>query len=190
MPLAGAGGSQQPLPPVVLPVAKDVFDRLGAAALLLLAAPWLLLIAAALWLVSDGPVLARDRRVGQWGRYFDLLSFSTPTGGVGAVLRRYNLDDLPRLVNVLTGDMSFVGPRPYAPDDWQGADDRLFLLSVKPGLSRPWPTAPRSPERLPLELDRYLRNWSLPIDLRILRHWVHAAHRSPGSAPSGDPAGR
>ena len=124
---------------------KHALDRLGAAALLLVLTPVLLLFAAAIRLSSPGPVLFRQRRVGRDGAVFDILKFRTMAaprdgsggqeeesappvgvapGGVegvdrrtrlGAWLRRTSIDELPQLVNVLRGDMSIVGPRPERP---------------------------------------------------------------------------
>lgn len=91
---------------------KAAVDRTGAAVLLVLALPWLGLIALAIWAEDAGPVLRRERRLGRWGREFSLLRFRTTTSGgrqdgqvtrVGAVLRRYAVEGLPQLINVLRG---------------------------------------------------------------------------------------
>ncbi|SNR76873.1 sugar transferase [Blastococcus mobilis] len=180
--------SLPPHPATDRPLAKAVLDRGGAAVLLVLCAPWLLLIALLLWIQEDGPVLARDRRVGQWGRSFDLLRFRTGVSRTGAALRRYNLDDLPQLVNVLKGDLSFVGPRAPAGDAWPGIPAPYPWLSVKPGLIGPWVSgrAPRTRETAAIELERYLQNWSLTVDLTILWHSLCAALRGPVSGRTGD----
>ena len=108
-------GPQQPRRPTGSPVSKAVLDRFGAALLLLLCGLWLLLIAQLLWLQDDRPVLARETRVGQWGRRFELLRFRTDDRRVGAALRRYNLDELPQLINVVKGDMSLRRPPSGSP---------------------------------------------------------------------------
>ena len=123
---------------------KHAIDRVGAALLLALLAPLMLLVALAVALTSRGPVLFRQRRVGRDGQVFDMLKFRTmlvadaadgapafvprpglAPGGVeghdrrtrvGRVLRRLSLDELPQLVNVLRGEMSLVGPRPERPE--------------------------------------------------------------------------
>jgi exopolysaccharide biosynthesis polyprenyl glycosylphosphotransferase len=121
---------------------KYVLDRILAAAALLLVSPLLLFIALAVRLSSPGPVLFRQRRVGQDGHAFDLFKFrsmrpprpedqqfrpergSAPGGvegvdrrtGIGRFMRRTSLDELPQLFNVLRGDMSLVGPRPERPE--------------------------------------------------------------------------
>ncbi len=111
---------------------KTMFDRVGAAALLVATLPLLLLIALAIKLDSPGPVLFRQQREGFNNTLFTILKFRTMTHGghdqaaqatrrdrritrVGAALRRLSLDELPQLLNVLRGDMSLVGPRPHLP---------------------------------------------------------------------------
>jgi len=110
---------------------KRALDVVLAALLLALAAPVIALAAAAIRLETPGAVLYRQRRVGQGGRDFDLLKLRTMVSGAermgaglavdegdpritrtGALLRRFSLDELPNLLNVLAGDMSLVGPRP------------------------------------------------------------------------------
>ena len=111
---------------------KRVLDIFGAIMALVLLAPALLLIAAAVGLTSPGPVLFRQKRTGLNGRVFTIFKFRTMTvtedgatvtqatrndarvTPVGAVLRQTSLDELPQLLNVLRGEMSFVGPRPHA----------------------------------------------------------------------------
>jgi exopolysaccharide production protein ExoY len=179
MSLARADLPAHPEPPAGQHVSKAVLDRVGAAVLLLLGGPWLLLVAMLLWIQDDGPVLARDRRIGQWGRRFDLLRFRTDASRVGTALDRSHLDELPQLINVLKGDMSLVGPRPPTPGDLSRDPDRCRWLSVKPGLIGPWPSgrAPRSPEHASVELDRYLRSWSPTTDLTILWHSLRGLGR-------------
>jgi exopolysaccharide biosynthesis polyprenyl glycosylphosphotransferase len=128
---------------------KHAIDRVGAAVLVVVLAPLLLLIALAVRLTSRGPVLFRQRRVGRDGQAFDILKFRTMVGGeardaaptfvlpppgvapggveghdrrtrVGRLLRRVSLDELPQLINVLRGEMSLVGPRPERPEFVEG----------------------------------------------------------------------
>jgi lipopolysaccharide/colanic/teichoic acid biosynthesis glycosyltransferase len=134
---------------------KRAFDLLAAASGLLVLAPLLLLIAIAVKLDSPGPVLFRQERVGRNGRIFRIRKFRTMVrdaprlGGaitvgcdpritrVGHSLRRYKLDELPQLIDVLLGDMSLVGPRPEVPKyvALYPPGIRERVLSVRPGLT-------------------------------------------------------
>jgi len=134
---------------------KRAFDLLASASGLVVLAPLLLLIAVAVKLDSPGPVLFRQERVGRNGRIFRIRKFRTMVrdaprlGGaitvgrdpritrVGHVLRRYKLDELPQLIDVLLGDMSLVGPRPEVPKyvALYPPGIRERVLSVRPGLT-------------------------------------------------------
>ncbi|MFD5015923.1 sugar transferase [Streptomyces chartreusis] len=180
---------------------KVVVDRVGAAFLLLLFAPLMALVGLLVVADSRGGVFYRQRRVGKGGREFTILKFRTMVVGahkaraeladrnegagllfklrrdprvtrVGAVLRRYSLDELPQLFNVLTGSMSLVGPRPPLPEESAayGPDIRRRLL-VKPGLTGLWQISGRSdlPWEEAVRLDlRYVEDWSLALDTVIL----------------------
>jgi lipopolysaccharide/colanic/teichoic acid biosynthesis glycosyltransferase len=135
-------------------VGKRLFDIVVSAAGLVVLAPVLLVIVVLVKLDSRGPVLYRGVRTGLLGREFRILKFRSMVpdaerkgGGstarddprvtsIGRVLRRYKLDELPQLVNVLIGEMSLVGPRPELPQytrEYAG-DDRL-ILTVRPGIT-------------------------------------------------------
>jgi lipopolysaccharide/colanic/teichoic acid biosynthesis glycosyltransferase len=162
---------------------KQVLDRLAAALLLLLVAPLMLAIAVAIKCDDGGAVLAGQTRVGRNGRPFVLLGFRSTVVDdpgrdpwvtrVGALLRRHDLDGLPQLLNVLGGRMSLVGPRPLAAREVGlfGPDARRRLL-VRPGLTGVWQIRGRAElsraEAARLDL-RYVDNWSLGLDARILR---------------------
>ncbi|MFF4486090.1 sugar transferase [Streptomyces sp. NPDC001544] len=182
-------------------VVKGVVDRVGAAVLLLLFAPLMLLVGLLVVVDSRGGAFYRQRRVGKDGREFTILKFRTMVAGadraraelahrnegagplfklrrdprvtrVGAVLRRYSIDELPQLFNVLTGSMSLVGPRPPLPEESAayGPDIRRRLL-VKPGLTGLWQISGRSdlPWEEAVRLDlRYVEDWSLALDTVIL----------------------
>ncbi|WP_371100013.1 sugar transferase [Streptomyces sp. PU_AKi4] len=182
-------------------VVKGVVDRLGATILLLLFAPLMAGVALLVLTTSRGGAFYRQRRVGKDGREFTILKFRTMVAGadraraelaalnegagplfklhrdprvtrVGAVLRRYSIDELPQLFNVLTGSMSLVGPRPPLPEESAayGPDIRRRLL-VKPGLTGLWQISGRSDlsweEAVRLDL-RYVEDWSLALDTVIL----------------------
>lgn len=188
-------------------VAKSALDRgLALAALLVLALP-MLVIAVCVRATSSGPVLYRQQRVGRDGRPFQMLKFRSMRVGadaelatlaaanegagplfkmrddprvtrVGAVLRRYSLDELPQLLNVLRGDMSLVGPRPPLPTEvaqYDGHAPRRML--VKPGLTGLWQVSGRSDlsweEGLRKDL-YYVENWSLVGDVLILARTFRA----------------
>ncbi|GAA5082026.1 sugar transferase [Thermocatellispora tengchongensis] len=195
-------------------VVKDLFDRVSAlAALLLLALP-LLVIALVIRATSEGPALFRQTRVGVNGREFQLFKFRTMVKDaermkadlagsnefdgvlfkmrndpritrIGFFLRRYSLDELPQLLNVLRGEMSLVGPRPPLPEEvaQYGADVRRRLV-VKPGMTGLWQVSGRSDltweESVRLDL-RYVENWSLVLDLQILWKTWSAVARGEGA---------
>lgn len=133
---------------------KRLFDIAVSVAGLVAFAPVLLIIAVLVKLDSRGPVLYRGVRTGLMGREFRILKFRTMvpdaerTGGgstarndpritkIGRVLRRYKLDELPQLANVLTGDMSLVGPRPELPQyTREYIGDEQLILTVRPGIT-------------------------------------------------------
>ncbi|APU17764.1 MULTISPECIES: sugar transferase [Actinoalloteichus] len=195
-------------------VVKDCVDRVFAVLLLLLAAPLLLVIAVLVLLDGGGPVLYRQRRVGREGRMFTMIKFRSMvrdahvlrTGmaqgnqgagplfkmrrdprvtKIGAFLRRYSIDELPQLFNVVAGTMSLVGPRPPLPEEVERYDPaaRRRLL-VKPGLTGLWQVSGRSDlsweESVRLDL-RYVENWSLALDFVILWKTVWAVIRGQGA---------
>lgn len=136
--------------------AKWLFDRTLSALGLLVAAPVMLVVAVLIRItMPNGPVFFRQERVGLKGRIFTIYKFRTMTVGhggpmisvagesritpLGAKLRRYKLDELPQLWNVLKGDMSFVGPRPDVPSEIDKLTDeqKALLLSIRPGITGP-----------------------------------------------------
>ncbi|MFI8190800.1 sugar transferase [Streptomyces sp. NPDC085946] len=191
-------------PPALL---KAATDRLGAFLLLAALAPLFGVLALAVRAGSRGPVIYRQTRVGRGGRPFPMWKFRTMVvdadrmkgdlaaanehdghmfklrrdprvTGVGRLLRRYSLDELPQLVNVLLGHMSLVGPRPPLPEEVAGYDrTELRRLSVKPGLTGLWQVSGRSDlswhETVSLDL-RYVDNWSWTWDLSVMARTVRA----------------
>ncbi|HKC26909.1 MAG TPA: sugar transferase [Jatrophihabitans sp.] len=196
-------------------VVKRVVDILVSGAALIASAPVLLLIALAVRLTSRGPVIYRSTRLGQGSREITVLKFRTMVRDadkiraellefnecddgvlfkmrrdprvtrVGRFLRRLSLDELPQLVNVITGSMSLVGPRPPLPEEverYQG-DVRRRLL-VKPGLTGLWQVSGRSdlPWEESVRLDLYyVENWSLGFDFAIIARTVSAVLRRRGA---------
>jgi len=176
-------------------VLKGLFDRCAAAAALVMLAPVMAVLAAAIWLHDRGPVLFTQLRVGRDGHTFRIYKFRTMVvdaeqrkeellasndsdgvlfklrrdprvTGVGAHLRRWSLDELPQLFNIFLGHMSLVGPRPALPDE---ADKYLEhvrrRLVVKPGLTGLWQVSGRSD-----------LSWeeSVRLDLRYVENWSFA----------------
>jgi lipopolysaccharide/colanic/teichoic acid biosynthesis glycosyltransferase len=172
-------------------VIRRSIDIVGAGVALALATPAMLLAMLAIRLESRGPSIYRQRRVGKDGKPFDLLKLRTMVDGaehigaglainendprvtrVGAFLRRTSCDELPNLVNVLRGDMSFIGPRPTIPVQVaQYTERQRGRLAIRPGItgwaqvngraSLPWS------ERIDLDL-YYIEHRSFAFDLRIL----------------------
>ena len=193
---------------------KLLFDKLIGGLLLLLTAPAMLIIAALVRLTSSGPALYRQVRVGVDGREFTILKFRSMVVDadrqrrlllaqnegngllfkmrrdprvtrIGAFLRRFSLDELPQLLNVVRGDMSLVGPRPPLPDEVAAYnDDATRRLKVRPGLTGLWQVSGRSDlsweESLRLDL-RYTDNWSLALDLSILWRTARAVVKGSGA---------
>jgi exopolysaccharide biosynthesis polyprenyl glycosylphosphotransferase len=188
-------------------VTKRLIDIAASAAGIVVLSPLLLLIAIAVKVSSPGPVLFKQVRVGRDGREFLCLKFRTMVAGaeeqlaalldqsdgngllfkmredprvtgVGRQLRRFSLDELPQLFNILRGDMSVVGPRPPLPREVANySDDLRRRLLVRPGLTGLWQVSGRS--ELSLEestrLDLYyIDNWSLMSDVEIAWKTIRA----------------
>lgn len=184
----------------ILLLAKRAIDMLGAGCAVALLAPTFFIVALLIKLHDGGPVIHRRRMMGIKGE-FSMLKFRSMCLDADAVLRkdpvlwaeyqknfklerdpritpigrfirRYSLDELPQLFNVLWGDMSLVGPRSITRAELgKYGDYGQLLQSVKPGLSGYWQTEGRSrvsyEERVSMDV-YYIRNWSLLFDLKIL----------------------
>jgi exopolysaccharide biosynthesis polyprenyl glycosylphosphotransferase len=193
---------------------KSLFDRLAAFSALFLLTPLFLAIAVAIKLGDGGPVLFRQIRVGRNGRPFHVYKFRTMVqnaeqqkalleernegNGVlfkikddprvtkaGTWLRRFSLDELPQLINVLVGQMSLVGPRPALPEEAAKYGDYVRRrLAVRPGITGLWQVSGRSdlPWEEAVRLDlRYVENWSFALDLQILWKTWSAVIRGSGA---------
>jgi exopolysaccharide biosynthesis polyprenyl glycosylphosphotransferase len=195
-------------------VVKAAFDRAMAGAALLLLSPLFLVIITIIRLADHGPGLFRQTRVGRDGRAFTVYKFRTMVvdaeerkshlaalndsdgvlfkmrrdprvTAVGVWLRRWSLDELPQLINVLIGDMSMVGPRPALPQEAALYGDHVRRrLAVKPGITGLWQVNGRSDlswdESVRLDL-RYVENWSFVLDLQILWKTASAVLRGSGA---------
>lgn len=163
---------------------KRFFDVIFSSIGVFLLAPLMILIALAIKLDSPGPMLYRSRRIGQYGHLVDLYKFRTraiapsdfPLTQIGKVLRRYALDELPMLYNVLEGKLSFVGPWPRTPDVFQNAlDTGRQILTFRPGMTGLWQISEKqgSDFRNVIDLDlEYIEKWSLLLDFKILLRTV------------------
>ncbi len=194
---------------------KRLFDLAGASLGLLVLAPLMLAVAVAVKLTSRGPLLFRQTRFGLQGRPFQMLKFrsmvvdaearraqlealnerSGPVfklrhdprvTAVGRFIRRYSIDELPQLFNVLKGEMSLVGPRPPLPREvaqyrtWQ-----LRRLSVRPGLTCIWQVSGRDQigfdEWMTMDM-RYIDHWSLRQDFGLIWKTVGVVLRGRGAS--------
>jgi exopolysaccharide biosynthesis polyprenyl glycosylphosphotransferase len=193
---------------------KRVMDLTVASTLILVSAPIMLLAAILIRLDSQGTVLYSAWRVGRKGRKFRCHKFRTMIAGadaqkhglrgknerngatfkivndpritrVGHILRKYSVDELPQLFNVLKGDMSIVGPRPHPLDDFQHYRiDDLRRLDVLPGITGLWQVSARrdpSFERNVLLDLEYIENWSVMLDVKIILRTITEVLRGSGS---------
>jgi exopolysaccharide biosynthesis polyprenyl glycosylphosphotransferase len=195
-------------------VAKRLFDIVAAGLLLLIASPVMMLVAGLIKLDSRGPVLFRQVRVGIEGNTFFMLKFRSmvvdaearledlASGNegsgplfklrsdprvtrIGRFLRRFSIDELPQLLNVIGGSMSLVGPRPPLPREVDAYEnDVRRRLLVKPGLTGLWQVSGRSnlswQDSVRLDL-YYVENWSLAGDFVIILRTVRAVFISAGA---------
>ncbi|GAB3068032.1 sugar transferase [Intrasporangium mesophilum] len=193
---------------------KRAFDLVGASILLVLASPLMLVFAVAIKIQDGGPVLFKQTRVGRDGQLFECLKFRSmvvdaearlsgvthlnESDGVlfkaqrdpritkvGHLIRRYSIDELPQLINVINGEMSLVGPRPALPSEVRRyAPDVQRRLHVRPGMTGLWQVSGRSDlswdDTVRLDL-YYVDNWSIVQDLSIMAKTLDAVVRSRGA---------
>lgn len=194
--------------------AKRLLDVFAVLASLVLIGPLLLAVAVAVKLTSEGPVLFSQMRVGKGGRLFRFYKFRSMVTNaeamkaslmtlnekdgpifkmqhdpritrVGRFIRKYSLDELPQLLNVLNGDMSLVGPRPPVPaevvqyEEWQ-----LRRLAVTPGLTCIWQTSGRSrvsfDEWMRMDIE-YIDTWTFRLDVKLIFKTVKAVLAADGA---------
>jgi len=180
---------------------KRIMDVVASTILLIVLGPLMLAIAIAIKLESPGRVIYRSLRVGKNGRRFNCYKFRTMVTGsdglkenlrrfnerrgpffkiaddprltrLGGFLRKYSVDELPQLWNVLRGDMSLVGPRPHPVEDCaQYTSEHFRRLTVKPGVTGLWQVLARAHPSfetcMTLDLE-YMNHWSLLLDCKIL----------------------
>jgi exopolysaccharide biosynthesis polyprenyl glycosylphosphotransferase len=194
---------------------KRLIDMCGSAVLLLVMLPLFMLVAVLIKLDSPGPVFFRQERIGLNKRRFRLLKFRTMVEGaekqqqqlehlneadgpvfkikddpritrIGEFLRRFSIDELPQLLNVLKGEMSLVGPRPLPVRDVERIDVLWHKrrLSVKPGITCLWQVNGRSnigfDDWVRMDLE-YIDTWSLGLDMKILVKTILTVLRGVGA---------
>ncbi len=193
---------------------KRALDLTVAACAVVFGAPLWLPVAIAVKLSSPGPILFRQERVGYKGRHFEMLKFRTMyrdaeerlaelhgeneadghifkmkadprVTPVGRFLRRWSMDEIPQVLNVLRGEMSVVGPRPPRPQEVEHYEtEHLCRLKGTPGMTGLWQVSGRSDltfEEM-VRLDRfYLANWSIGLDLKILLRTVYVVPARKGA---------
>jgi exopolysaccharide biosynthesis polyprenyl glycosylphosphotransferase len=195
---------------------KMLLDFVGASLLIVLTSPLMLLVGLLIKWSSPGPVLFRQKRSGLNGAPFEIFKFRTMKTNaeqmkdelaamnemsgpvfkvtndprvtpVGRILRKWSLDELPQLFNVVRGEMSLVGPRPLPVDEVRRFSDLAHRrrLSVKPGITCLWQIKGRNQisdfkEWVRLDLE-YIDNWSLLLDLKILLRTLPAVIRATGA---------
>lgn len=173
---------------------KFLFDRIASFFGIVLLSPILIVISILIRIkMSEGPIIFKQKRVGQYGKLFTMYKFRSMTvhhsgsfvsvkgesriTPFGAKLRKYKLDELPELWNVLIGDMSFVGPRPDVPGyaDTLMGDDRE-VLKLRPGITGPASLKYRDEEELLAQQAdpiRYNDEVIFPDKVRINRYYLH-----------------
>lgn len=195
-------------------LAKRVLDVVAASTALVLFSPLFFAIAVGVRVTSPGPVFFRQQRIGRDGQPFTMLKFRSMVVGahqqvarladvdegngllfkirndprvtpVGRCLRRTSLDELPQLLNVITGEMSLVGPRPPLPEEVARYDEVISRrLLVKPGITGLWQVNGRSDlsleESIRLDLS-YVENWTVMGDLMIMARTFRAVVRGAGA---------
>ena len=202
--------------PSLQSLTKQMIDYIGAFTMILILSPLLLICALSVKLTSQGPIMFRQKRSGINGRPFIMFKFRSMNTNaeqrkheleamnemsgpvfkvssdpritpIGKILRKYSLDELPQLINVLQGSMSLVGPRPLPEDETKRFEDLSHRrrLSVKPGLTCLWQISGRNEVKefsdwVRLDLE-YIDNWSLWLDIKILIRTIPVVFKGTGA---------
>ena len=202
--------------PSLQSLTKQMIDYIAAFTMILVLSPLLLICALSVKLTSQGPIMFRQKRSGINGRPFTMFKFRSMNTNaeqrkheleamnemsgpvfkvssdpritpIGKILRKYSLDELPQLINVLQGSMSLVGPRPLPEDETKRFEDLSHRrrLSVKPGLTCLWQISGRNEVKefsdwVRLDLE-YIDNWSLWLDIKILIRTIPVVFKGTGA---------
>ena len=195
-------------------IVKRAFDIIASSIMLILISPVLLVTALAIKFTSKGPVIYKQQRIGKNGKFFMMLKFRSMVENadsqleqlekyneieglafkmkndprvtkVGRFIRKYSIDELPQLINVIKGDMSLVGPRPPLPYEVEKYGDWEWRrLEVLPGITGLWQVSGRSDLSFQqwVNLDiYYIENWSLGLDLKILLKTIPVVIKGEGA---------
>lgn len=172
---------------------KRTFDIVFALVGVIAASPLFLIVAIAIKTTSKGPVFFRQRRTGRGGKEFDILKFRSMVADndvrdlskgdqyttVGKFIRRTSIDELPQLINIVKGEMSFVGPRPWIPEYWQNMnDEQRERNSVRPGITGLAQVMGRNSinifDKIGYDLE-YVQSASVLMDLKVMVFTIKTA---------------
>ncbi len=165
---------------------KFLFDRLMAILGLIITFPLMLIIAVAIKIDSEGPIIFKQERTGKFGKNFYIYKFRTMVANndvydfkkedkhtrIGKILRKTSLDELPQLFSIAIGKMSFIGPRPWIPDYYENMNEKQrHRTDVRPGLTGLAQCMGRNNitiiEKINYDLE-YIKNYSLIQDIKII----------------------
>ena len=165
---------------------KFLFDRLMAILGLIITFPLMLIIAVAIKIDSEGPIIFKQERTGKFGKNFYIYKFRTMVANndvydfkkedkhtrIGKILRKTSLDELPQLFSIAIGKMSFIGPRPWIPDYYENMNEKQrHRTDVRPGLTGLAQCMGRNNitiiEKINYDLE-YIKNYSLTQDIKII----------------------
>ena len=178
---------------------KFIFDRIFSIFFLIILSPLMLIIALLIKIDSKGPVLFKQERTGKNGKNFNVYKFRTMVSDndvhdfskgdqhtkIGKILRKTSLDELPQLISIATGKMSFIGPRPWIPDYYENMNDiQRHRYSVRPGLTGLAQANGRNAisiqDKIKYDLE-YIKNYSLRQDIKVVFLTIKAVFTGSGA---------
>ncbi|MDO9439982.1 MAG: sugar transferase [Beijerinckiaceae bacterium] len=163
---------------------KRIFDIGLSLIAIVILAPLIITVSFLLLLVQGSPLLESDRRTGRGGIAFSRFKFKTRDkdeglSAFGYILRRTNIDELPQLLNVLRGDMSFVGPPPAIAIESDESEADNLRVAIRPGIACPWKAEAEKANVARIELiGVYVRTWTLRADIAVLLRAMAMPHGS------------
>lgn len=178
---------------------KFLFDRLFSIFFLIILFPLMLIIALLIKIDSKGPVFFKQKRTGKYGKKFNMLKFRTMVINndvhdfskadqhtkIGKILRKTSLDELPQLITIAMGKMSFIGPRPWIPDYYDNMNDiQRHRYDVRPGLTGLAQANGRNNitiiDKINYDLE-YIKNYSLKQDIKVIFLTIKAVFSTSGA---------